>query len=258
MTRRGIGGVVRAEWIKLVTVRSTLVAYAATLAASALAAAMIFTLPGADSDGDAGDALLVLVVLVELLAGTIGVLAATSEYSGGTIRATLAAVPSRTPVLVAKAIVHGGTVLVACGLATVMGFAAASILAPDDLAPVSDGEVARGLAGSAFAFSFAAVLGVALGLLTRSTATSLGILFALMFALHRDVARHPVRPDVRPRAHHLPAGSHRLRAGACRSGGRARRQSGGGQAARHRPGDRRGAGMGRRRARGGRRGVETT
>ena len=182
MTRRGIGGVVRAEWIKLVTVRSTLVAYAATLAASALAAAMIFTLPGADSDGDAGDALLVLVVLVELLAGTIGVLAATSEYSGGTIRATLAAVPSRTPVLVAKAIVHGGTVLVACGLATVMGFAAASILAPDDLAPVSDGEVARGLAGSAFAFSFAAVLGVALGLLTRSTATSLGILFALMFA----------------------------------------------------------------------------
>ena len=53
-------------------------------------------------------------------------------------------------------------------------------LAPDEIGPLTDGEVLRGLAGGALVFGCTCALGVALGMLTRSTPAAIGILFALM------------------------------------------------------------------------------
>ena len=58
----------------------------------------------------------------QLLMGVLGVLFVSGEYSTGAIRSTLAAVPRRVPVLVAKAIVFGTTAVVAMVASSVGAF----------------------------------------------------------------------------------------------------------------------------------------
>ena len=178
VTLRRVG---RSEWIKLVTVRSTLVAYAAIAAATVLVSGVVFVLPNTNIAGATGDQLLVMLIVVEMLVGITGVLATTSEYGAQTIRSTFTVVPRRTPVLLAKVLVHTGAVLLVFVPAAVAGFVAAGVFAPDDIAPLSDPAVLRGLGGSALVFAATCVLGVALGALTRSTPGAIGILFCVMF-----------------------------------------------------------------------------
>jgi hypothetical protein len=173
--------VVRSEWLKLVSLRSTVIAYAAIAGVLVIVAGVMLTLPGADDSGRAGDALLTLLVLVELLVGITGVLASTGEYGAATIRSTLAAVPRRLPVLAAKLLVHGGLVLALFVPAMLVGLLAGEVFAPRDVGPLTDGQVLRGLGGSALVFTATCVLGVAFGMLTRSTPAAIGILFAVMF-----------------------------------------------------------------------------
>jgi predicted anti-sigma-YlaC factor YlaD len=56
---------------------------------------------------------LVGMLIGVLLIGVVGVLAMTSEYTSGTIRATFAAAPRRLRVLAAKAAVVGAVALIA-------------------------------------------------------------------------------------------------------------------------------------------------
>jgi hypothetical protein len=142
---------------------------------------VVIDLPSANIDGRASDQLLVMLVLVEMLVGITGVLASTSEYSAETIRSTLAAVPRRVPVLVAKVLVHGGLVFLLFVPATVAGLAAALVFAPEDVGSLTDAMVLQGIGGSALVFAVTCVLGVAFGMLTRSTPTGIGILFCVMF-----------------------------------------------------------------------------
>jgi hypothetical protein len=169
------------EWLKLWTLRSTLIAYAAIAAALVVVAGVVVVLPQTDTTGTAGDQLLVMLVLVEMLVGVTGVVASTSEYSTQTIRSTLAAVPSRLPVLLAKVLVHGGLVLGLVLPATAAGLVAALVLAPDDIGSLTDATVLQGIGGSAVVFTATCALGVAVGVLTRSTPAAIGILFCLMF-----------------------------------------------------------------------------
>ena len=170
-----------AESIKLWSLRSTVVSYAAIAAALVVVAGVVVVLPNADTGGSTGDQLLVVLVLVEMLVGTTGVLAATSEYSAQTIRSTLAAVPRRLPVLLAKVVVHGATVLALFVPATAAGLVAALVFAPAEIGSLTDSAVLQGIGGSALVFTATCVLGVALGMLTRSTPAAIGILFCIMF-----------------------------------------------------------------------------
>ena len=62
------------------------------------------------------------VQIAQLAIGVLGVLVITGEYSTGMIRATMAAVPKRLPVLWAKAIVYGMVVLALATPATLIAF----------------------------------------------------------------------------------------------------------------------------------------
>src|SRR5581483_10877031 len=64
------------------------------------------------------------VSLAALAVAVLGVLMAAGEYSTGTIRATLAAVPTRLPVLWAKAVVFAGAVFAAMLVAVSAAFLA--------------------------------------------------------------------------------------------------------------------------------------
>jgi ABC-2 type transport system permease protein len=176
-----LGRVSQSEWVKLRTLRSTVTAYALIAAALVVVTGVVIVLPSTDTHGRTGDQLLVMLVLVELLVGITGVLGSTSEYSAQTIRSTLVAVPRRVPVLISKLLVHGGLVIALFLPATLAGLVAAMIFAPQDVGPVTDAVVLQGIGGSALVLGTTCMLGVALGMLTRSTPAAIAVLFCLMF-----------------------------------------------------------------------------
>ena len=108
-------GAVRMEWRKLRTVRSTwvilLVFAAGMLGYAALVGAGGPTHP--DPGYDPTNNVLQGLALGQLTLGVLGVLALSSEFSSGSIRATFAAVPHRGRVLAAKAGVLAAVALVA-------------------------------------------------------------------------------------------------------------------------------------------------
>jgi ABC-2 type transport system permease protein len=106
----------------------------------------------------------------------LGALAVTSEYHSGTIHSTFQAVPSRTPALVAKAVVVAGAAFVIGEAAAFTAWLVARVLAPDaDLAldSVADWTI---VAGTGPVFALAAVGGAGVGLLVRHTAGAVALL----------------------------------------------------------------------------------
>lgn len=125
------------------------------------------------------------VQLAQIAVGVLGVLLITSEYASGLIRASFAAVPRRLPILWGKAaLLVAATVAVSLPAALVTFLAGQSILGRQHLA-VSLGQpgVARAVLGSALYLAVAALLGLGLGALLRSTAGGISALFGLLFAV---------------------------------------------------------------------------
>ena len=111
----------RMEWIKLRSLRSTWLTLAIAVAASAgiaLATGSSSTTSGGMFVGNTLVGMLVGVLLI----GVVGVLAMTSEYTSGTIRATFAAAPRRLRVLAAKAAVVGAVALITGEAAAFLSF----------------------------------------------------------------------------------------------------------------------------------------
>ena len=108
------GRVIRSEWIKLRTLRSTFWTYAivlvvgvglSTLVAFSIPDTVINRLPPSQHAAFVVNTASFGVSLGQLAVAVLGVLAITGEYSTGMIRSSFAAVPRRLPVLAAKAIV---------------------------------------------------------------------------------------------------------------------------------------------------------
>ena len=121
------------------------------------------------------------VQLAQIAVGVLGVLLVTSEYATGLIRSTLAAVPRRLPVLWGKAALAVAATLGASLPAVFVAFVAGqSILARAHLSvPLSDPGVVRAVAGGALYLAVAALIGLGLGGLLRSTAGGIAALFGL-------------------------------------------------------------------------------
>ena len=109
------GRVLRAEWIKFWSLRSTYWAIGATLLAMVLVSLLMAVAARAvannseniEVEGIGLDGLMVIGVgysMAQLVIAVLGVLMITGEYSTGMIRSSFAAVPSRIPVLAGKAI----------------------------------------------------------------------------------------------------------------------------------------------------------
>lgn len=106
------GGVVRSEWIKVRTLRSTWWTLGVAAAVFVLFALMIAASSGyvVDETGTVpanyqAEATVVGYMFAQLAIAVFGALSITGEYSTGAIRSTYAAVPKRTPALVAKALI---------------------------------------------------------------------------------------------------------------------------------------------------------
>ena len=116
---------IASEWLKFRSLRSTLLVLAAAVVGMvAFGAIIAFNTrnpAGVDPEDLVASGPLQGYYLGQLLMGALGVLVVSGEYSSGMIRATLAAVPRRRPVLVAKAVVFTVVVGVAMVAASVVG-----------------------------------------------------------------------------------------------------------------------------------------
>ncbi|HEY1915433.1 MAG TPA: hypothetical protein VGH27_07640 [Streptosporangiaceae bacterium] len=113
-----------------------------------------------------------------LLAGVLGVLAMTSEYSSGTIRATLAATPGRPRLLAAKAAVFGALALAAGEVAAFVAFFASGATLPHGIAAPALGQpgVLRAVLLSGTSFCLIGLLGLGLGAIIRHSPAAIGVL----------------------------------------------------------------------------------
>jgi ABC-type multidrug transport system ATPase subunit len=118
--------------------------------------------------------------LLEVTLGVLGALAVTSEYGAGTITPTLAAVPGRNRLLAAKALTTAGISLGTGLAASTSGFVAGQALlarrgVPHDTLR-SPGS-ARAVLGGGLHATAAALLGLGIGVHTRSTAGAVSTIF---------------------------------------------------------------------------------
>jgi len=125
------------------------------------------------------------LVLGQLLAGTLGVLAITAEFSSGMIRATFAAAPRRPLVLAAKAAVLGAVTLAAGEVTAFLAFFAgqASLKAPAPPASLGGpGVLSAVLVAGAYP-ALIALIGLGLGAVIRHTAGAICALVGVLFVL---------------------------------------------------------------------------
>jgi ABC-2 type transport system permease protein len=191
-TGLGFGNLLRCEFTKLRTVRSTYwTVLAASLGTVAVTLIVCFQwrdnlISGKDSP-DGFDATLTSIngiYLAQVAIGTLGVLAISSEYGTGMIRATMAAVPQRRAVLAAKLVVFATCTFAVGEILSFSAFVTGqAILAPAH-ASVSIGhrETLRALVGGGLYLTAVGMLGFGLGALIRHTAGALSAFFGVLFA----------------------------------------------------------------------------
>lgn len=192
---RTFAGVMRGEWIKLLSLRSTwwaLTSTAALMTLVSLAAAMSLDAM-ADDPGMAPG--IEQMHGAEVIAGgfpfgmliiaVLGALFITGEYSTGMIRSTFAAVPTRIPVLGAKAL----TLVVLTAAVTLVSvtlsyFVTMPQLSQYDLVPaLDDPGTWRVLGGTLYSLIAAALFSLGIGTLLRSTAATVTVALTVLLLL---------------------------------------------------------------------------
>jgi ABC-type transport system involved in multi-copper enzyme maturation permease subunit len=115
-----------------------------------------------------------------LIIPVLGVLMMTSEHGSGAIRSTLAAVPRRHQVLLAKAVVFGAVVLVVDQVVTFGAFLAGQrVMGDAPNAALGDPGVVRALVLSGLFLVLMGVFGMGLGALVRRSGAAVAVYFAL-------------------------------------------------------------------------------
>ncbi|WP_213815055.1 ABC transporter permease subunit [Glaciihabitans sp. dw_435] len=185
------GGVLRSEWIKLRTLRSTVWCFQ-ILAFLTLAVGVLVALntgeegaPQAVQQNIVLQASTAAISFSQLVACVLGVLVISGEYGTGMIRSTLTAVPRRLPALYAKVIVFGVvTFVVAAVSILVTSLLAAALLAPSGVYPdLGDGDYWLALVGGATYLALLGVMALAIGAIIRNSAGGIAAALGLVLVL---------------------------------------------------------------------------
>ena len=185
-------GVLKAEWIKLRSVRSTYLIFgSAVVLALGIGLLDVWsiarnwaTMTAADrasfdpvADSFSG------FQFGELAFGALGVLAISTEYGTGLIRTTLTAVPRRGTVFTAKALVLGTCALVASELCAFVAFflGQAVLSGPRLDVGITEHGVLRAVFSAGLYMAVVTMVGFGLGALIRHTAGAMAVMFGLVF-----------------------------------------------------------------------------
>lgn len=121
----------------------------------------------------------------QLAIAVFGVLAMTSEFASGTIRSSIAAVPRRTPLLVAKAVVYGGVALVVGEVISMASFfiGQAIFRGPVPHATFGQPGVARAVLLAGVYLALICLISLGIGCLLRNTAGAITAVVALLLVV---------------------------------------------------------------------------
>jgi hypothetical protein len=183
------------EWIKLRSLRSTRLTLAIAVAASAGIAIATGSSNTTSGGMFVGDTLIGMLIGV-LLIGVVGVLAMTSEYTSGTIRATFAAAPRRLSVLAAKAAVVGAVALITGEAAAFVSFFAGCMTLRHGItAPaLSEPGVLRAIVLTGASLSLIGLFGLGLGAIIRHTAAAITVVVGIVFVGGPFTSQLAIRP----------------------------------------------------------------
>jgi ABC-2 type transport system permease protein len=187
-------GILRSEWIKLVTVRSTVWALIVLLliqVGMGVMAALTISTPEPAVGGDVNAASFAVFVSTigvffnQLVIAVLGVLVVTGEYSTGQIRSTLTAVPTRVPVLIAKGLVFGVVAFVVSLVSVVIAYAATwPVLDPRvGQSSITDPDVWWPLLGAAGYLALVGLLSFSIGAIMRHTAAGIAVAVGLLLVV---------------------------------------------------------------------------
>jgi ABC-2 type transport system permease protein len=179
--RYGISGVLKSEWTKLRSVRSTMWTLGITvvlgIGVSALTASLTrshwSTMSLSNQQTfDPAQTSLVGLFIGQFAIGVLGALVLSAEYGTGTIRATFSAAPRRPMVLVAKAAVFGFVALVVAEVVAFVSFflGQALLSAPATHATLSTPGALRQVVGSGIYIALLGLFALGLAAIIRHTA----------------------------------------------------------------------------------------
>ncbi len=178
-----------AEWSKVATLRSTYLTLGLGLVLSVATTALVTAALGSTQQTWAADFSPITTSMVGniwalIVYAVFGVLVVGREYSGGLIRLTLTATPRRGRVLAAKVLLVSGSILVLGLLTTVGMFLVGQAILGAYGMPATDlgnADARQMVLGLGVVMPFFPIVGLALGVLFRSTAgaitTVLGFLW---------------------------------------------------------------------------------
>lgn len=200
-------GILRSEWHKLWTLRST---WITLITASALVLAVGITM-GVTYDGDDSEVDTVVFTLFgtqlsQICLAVLGILVTAGEYSTGMIRASLAAVPKRLPVLWSKAGIFTAVTFTVCLVTNVVTFLVAQIWlsGSDKELALTDSGVLGALTSSAAAITLLSLIALGLGALFRSVPGAIGAFVGAVLILPEVLTMLPFAA-VDTAVRHFPA-----------------------------------------------------
>jgi ABC-2 type transport system permease protein len=192
-TGRGLsfGGILRSEWIKLRSIRSTVWCYAilvvlivgfGALLSSALSADGVPT--GGAAQSLAVQAVTIGVALASLVVSVLGVLIISGEYGTGMIRSTLTAVPTRLPALIAKAFIFTVVTFVvsAIAFAIVVPISVALLSGKGIDVDLGDIDYWLALLGAVGYLVLVGLIAFSIGAIVRNTAGAIAVTLGLIMA----------------------------------------------------------------------------
>jgi len=202
--------VVRSEWLKFRSLQSSPIAAVGAVVGMVALGWMVSAIT-ADrwpqmtaqnrANFDPADTSIRGYVLVQLVLGVLGVLTVSGEYGTGMIRSTFSAVPTRLPVVWAKAAVFAVVAFVVGEFSSFAAFLGGqAFLSSQHIeASLSDPGVFRAVFGVGLYMTGVGLIGVALGWLIRHTAGAIATLVGLLLivpglagALPENWANHVV------------------------------------------------------------------
>ena len=195
----GFAGLLRAEWTKIRSVRSTfwtlILFVVLTVGLTAGLVALTVANWNNTRPGTANGHLQIILDPTAFVLGTgiflgqlticvLGVLIITTEYSSGVIRASLLAVPKRIPMLIAKMVVFAGLLVVLAEIVAFGSFFVGSALLHSKVAvSLSDPGVTRAVVGAGLYLTVLGLFALAIGGLIRHTAGAIATVIGIVLVL---------------------------------------------------------------------------
>ncbi len=175
----------RSEWAKIRTVRSTYWSLAAAVAVMIGYGAINSASHAGARHGTFAPVLTSLsgVLFAQLAIGILGVLVITTEYSTGMIRSTFAAAPQRHSVIIAKAGVLGAAAFAVGTMASLIAFLTGqAIMGANGVSLTSPGAL-RSVIGIGLYLGLLGIFAVALGTIIRRSTGAIAALVGLILIL---------------------------------------------------------------------------